>query len=239
MFGTTQGMRSGYNPLAANAANYGRDAIGAAQQRAGENLNLSADPGVQASMDAFNVQMRPQIENAMAGAGLARSGAAGRAVADAMVGAMQPAMESALQREQQSIGNEIAANQGQAGLLGQLAAQRTQQQLGALGIESQAAGQLAGIGNQFDARKQWAQQALMQAGQNQMALGGQIDTRNMNMMNQMMGIGGQFRDIAQQANQAQYQDFLRRQGLAEQSLLAPMGILQGSLGSTTSTGGGK
>lgn len=50
---------------------------------------------------------------------------------------------------------------------------------------------------------------------------------------QIFDMGGQARDYGQQANQAAYQDFLRRQGLSEEAI-NPFGGIQGLLGTMTS-----
>jgi hypothetical protein len=49
-----------------------------------------------------------------------------------------------------------------------------------------------------------------------------------------MDVGGQFRDIGQQRNNASYQDFLRQQALGEQSAFVPFGqTVPSALGSRT------
>jgi hypothetical protein len=54
----------------------------------------------------------------------------------------------------------------------------------------------------------------------------------------LMQAGGQFRDISQQGNAAEQNDFLRRQALGEQAVYAPFGgLAQGGLGSTTTQTG--
>lgn len=54
----------------------------------------------------------------------------------------------------------------------------------------------------------------------------------------LMAAGGQLRDIEQAGNQAELNDFLRRQALGEQAVYAPFGgLAQAGLGSTTSQTG--
>ena len=60
------------------------------------------------------------------------------------------------------------------------------------------------------------------------ALGGAETARMLNALNDAMQIGGVRRGVAQEPLTAEYQDFLRRQALAEQALFVPFGATAGA-----------
>lgn len=255
-YGTANSMQSGWNPVSAGAAAAG--ALG--QQNAAKRArpqDIMNDPGLMAEKEAFAQTTQPMMQNQFSLMGLGRSGGAGQAVANAWTQAAAPHVQAATQREVDRINRMTQSNFQNADLLANLANQRTQQQLGALQVGSQLAGQINEVGNTFDQRKFQAMNAANQAYQTQLAgfqpyqaamqgnlaaneawqnRGQQNFQREYDLMDRMMNYGNQFRGISQQANDAQYEDLLRRQGLSEQMLMAPMGMLQAGIGSQTSGG---
>lgn len=74
--------------------------------------------------------------------------------------------------------------------------------------------------------------------QNLMGLSNTMYGRQQGTAQNLMGAGGQLRDIGQQANQAEMNDFLRRQALGEQAVYAPFGgLAQAGMGSSTTQTG--
>ena len=212
------------------AASYGRaqGALDAAQRIASGpqavGANISTDPALQAAQAAWAQTSKPMIQDQFSMMGLGRSGGAGQALANSWTQNATPFIQDSLAREQQNIDRRIQT---------QLAA--------AQGFQNQQglAGGAQSIGDQWDARKAQALQNEMAANEQLMGRGDRVADREMQLMDAAMRYGGQFRGIADQANQAQYDDYLRRQGLAEQLLMGPMGMLQSSIGTSTNTSGGK
>lgn len=238
------------------------DRVNQAQQFAARRArpqDIWNDPALQAEQAAFKQTTMPMLQDQFSLMGLGRSGGAGQAVANAWTQAASPHLQAATQRETDRINRMTQTGLSGAEILGQtgyqmqglgantaleaanlysgLANQRTNQQLGSMGIMSQLGGQIADVGNQFDARKLQANQQLMQANQAWGDRAQQGYQREYDLMDRMMNYGNQFRGISQQANDAQYEDYLRRQGLSEQMLMAPMGMLQAGIGQSTSGGG--
>lgn len=75
----------------------------------------------------------------------------------------------------------------------------------------------------------------MQLGQLMPGLGMQEANRQANILNQAMQFGGIGRGIAQEANNALYEDFLRRQALWEDLWKVPMGQASSTFGQSTRT----
>ena len=156
-------------------------------------------------------------------------------------------------RGENPILRQIQAAQAQASGYGQLGGQTASRQLqGALGAMPQVLGQ-----EQFEMQAQQLpierqiayQQSLFPALTQGMQLPLQAASglnqvfQNQVQMGQLAGqVGALPRELQQQTNQAQLQDDLRRQGIAESMLLGPMGIFPSSIGSTisgtTNTSGG-
>lgn len=235
-FGTANAMKSGWNPVAGGAAQAGILGQQNAARRA-RPQDIMNDPALQAEKEAFQQTTQPMIQDQFSLMGLGRSGGAGQSVANAWTQAASPHIQSATQREVDRINRMTQSNFQNADLLANLAQQRTNQQLGAMGTMSQLGGQIADVGNQFDQRKLAANQQLMQANQAWGDRAQQGYQREYDLMDRAMNYGNQFRGISQQANDAQYEDLLRRQGLSEQMLMAPMGMLQAGIGTSTSGGG--
>ena len=81
-----------------------------------------------------------------------------------------------------------------------------------------------------------------QAGINPLLAAGQAERQGrLQQLSALMETGGVERGVEQQANAAEYQDFLRQQGLSEQATFQPFGaFVPSSLGTkTTQSGGGK
>lgn len=92
-----------------------------------------------------------------------------------------------------------------------------------------------GRGERSSARVADANQNMVQ---NLMGLSNTMYSRGQGTGQNLMQAGGQFRDIAQQGNEAGLNDFLRRQALGEQAVYAPFGgLASAGLGSTSSTTG--
>jgi hypothetical protein len=68
-------------------------------------------------------------------------------------------------------------------------------------------------------------------------LSGQQGQREFGAIDRGFGFGTGFRGIADEANRAIYEDFLRRQGMAERLLFAPFGGANSTIGSETEMGG--
>ena len=69
------------------------------------------------------------------------------------------------------------------------------------------------------------------------ALSGQQTGREFGATDRGFGFGTGFREVAEEGNRAIYEDFIRRQGLAERLLFAPFGQAGSSIGSRTDQGG--
>ncbi len=109
---------------------------------------------------------------------------------------------------------------------------REQQRLGNMNT---AAENELGRGERSSARVADANQNMVQ---NLMGLSNTMYGRGQSTGQNLMGAGGQLRDIGQQGNEAGLNDFLRRQALGEQAVYAPFGgLASAGLGSTSSTTG--
>jgi hypothetical protein len=229
-----QQYNNNVNPYQRDAGQKYAQAYGGAQgairagQTAARATNQGAyiqnDPALQAAQNAWAQTSKPMIQDQFSMMGLGRSGGAGQALANSWTQNSTPFIQDAIAREGADIDRRMAgqfqaanAFQNQAGLVG--------------GTQS--------IGDNLDMRKNMGIQNEIAANEALMGRGDRINQKRMDLMDRGMSYGQQFRDIAQQANDAQYDDYLRRQGLAEQLLMGPMGMLQSSVGTSTSTSGGK
>lgn len=148
--------------------------------------DIMDDPAIAQALSNFQTQTRPQIQNAMALAGLSSSNATANALSQAQGNMLMPLYQDAFAREQARIAAESGATESE------LARRERSSQAQANALAQQA-------------------QLLMGLGQQQ--------TSNLdNAIQTAMSTGATEREIRQQYGDAAYNDFLRRQGLAETSV---------------------
>lgn len=186
--------------------------------------DIQGDPAVSAALSNFSNQIQPGIQNAATRMGLGRSTAALNSITNAQGAMLSPLYESAMGRENERIGRMTQQGNFEAGLSNQRLDRMGTAAENELGRGERSAQRVADANqNQANLLMNYAQMMYgrgQQTGQN------------------LMGAGGQFRDISQQANSAEQQDFLRRQALGESAVLTPFGgLAQGGLGSTTTSSG--
>lgn len=191
------------------------------QQFAGMGVtgqSISGSPLVSAALENFNQNVLPGINNQFNNMGLGRSSAAGNAIAQAQAGMLLPIYSQLAGLENERINRMFSAGESQAN--------RSQTELDRLygGTESE----LARRERSANAQTQGQQQLF----ENMMAMQQMQNAQTAAGAEQLFGMGGQARDYAQQGNQAEYQDFLRRMGLSEEAL-NPFGGYQGLLGTVT------
>lgn len=219
-------MRTSETPRAWKVAS----GLDRARGMAAEKVNASAedianDAALQASQKAFKLTSMPMIANQMASMGLGRSTDKGKITQDAWMKNATPHIQDAIGREQARINKMTDTEMGIADRnlnLGQFIDDRQRHYLGeranAIGMKNQNIQTGMGIAGQQaqNAQQRW----------NQMK--GAIDTG--------MGVGGTIRGIEDAQYKANYDDFLRRQGLSEKALYAPFGQAGNMVGSKTTTG---
>ena len=194
----------------------------ASQRVTGETI--SNDPWVSAALSNFSQNALPEIQNRSNLMGLGRSTAALNAESNAKMQALLPLYTQAANMEQERINRMTAQGNTEAGL--------SRNDIDRLygGVESELG------------RRERSSERVSNANQNMIAnlmgLQGNLMGRQQQVGQGLFNMGGTFRDYAQQGNQAEQQDFLRRQALGEQAVYAPFGgLAQGGLGSTTSSSG--
>lgn len=200
---------------------------------------IAQDAGLQAAQEAFNLTAVPMLNNQYGAMGLGRSTNLGGAVANAWAANATPHIQAAIQRQVDDKNRIMQAEQfasQQMGNLGQLDLSR---KLGAIGAMQGAAGQFGNIAGLDTARRSAGLGFMSDAANRAMAMDQQAWNQQQGAINTAMQVGGVGRGIAQQANDAAYEDFLRRQALAEMALTAPFGQLTDTFGETVRGGGGK
>jgi hypothetical protein len=230
LLNTAERMRTsgvpGHGLIDSNMNNANRLAAKRVASSAGDIAN---DAALQASRDAFMMTTLPTIDNQTSVNGLLRSGERDKIAADAWAKNSTPHVMAAIQRDDDRINRMLSTQMGTIDDRMQMANLANQRQWQAMGAQSDAlnlknaTGQyqmnLADQMGNFGARE-WDQ------------MKGAIDTG--------MSVGGVMTGYENDAYKAAYDDYLRRQGLAEKSLYAPFGQVGNLVGSTTTqSGGGK
>jgi len=227
--------------------------------------DISNDAALNASREAFRRTVIPEVDNSTSTAGLLRSGERDKIVADAWAKNATPHITNAIQRDENRLDRMVNA-QGQVVdndlALSNLQNQRQWQALDAKqrAIAGAASNQYQGTGQELQLanlqnQRQWQAMDALRGGlgaQNQALdqylgvgdrfanLGGQQWNQMSGAIDKGMNVGGAMNDILNNQYQATYDDFLRRQGLAEKAQYAPFGQVGNMVGSTTTTrGGGK
>lgn len=237
-YGSASGLASGWNPLRGNSAGM----IGQGVNTAGQQVSANTD-GVQADLAAAKQQFMasgaPMIQDQFSLMGLGRSGGAGQSMSDAWAKIAADQFNQSMGREENRLNRLTGAQMQGADLWRGLSQDQVQQQLQGTGLMDQIAGGTQSIGSDWDQRR-IAGVGLQYQGGNQFANLGQMkqDSYN-NILDKMMGYGEQARQIAQEEHDAQYNDYLRRQGLAENAIYAPFSGVQNTVGTITETSGGK
>jgi hypothetical protein len=229
-----------------------------------DKIDFANHPALQSALDTFTKTALPGIENNMIGAGLGRSGAAANAISTGKAQIALPVMQQLIQGELTQRGQDVtqrgqdvsanvaamnAARQAQmqgASLaaqrqMAQLAAEQNlrQQDISLRGQDINAALQNAGMGLQ--GRQQDIQ--AMIAGAGGLADLGQADlNRIYQNISGGMNVGGTFRDMQNQQNEAEFNAANRPYERLMQlgGLIAPGAMDSGGTNTTTvSSGGGK
>lgn len=232
-----QMMGGELNPQASRAAE-GFESVHAQGQQGVTGDMIQHDPVLAAQEKAFNLTAKPMLNNQFGSMGLGRSGALGGAMADSWAKAATPLMQEAAAREERGIDRGInatnAASQGMASLGNQYIDQFNSGTNAALGsanaLNSQYQSQLD---KQNSAMAGMGQYAQMKGQQGQQAW-----DQSMGKMDREFGWGSQMRDQEQEGYNSSYDDFLRRQGLAEQALFAPFNMMGNTIGQKSTSGGG-
>jgi hypothetical protein len=189
----------------------------AGQQRVtGESI--TGDPMLAAQQTAFENTAKPMLNNQFGAMGLGRSGALGGAMADAWAGQAVPLMQDAAGREERAIDR-------------------------GMGADFRAAQSGLDINKGWQGyQNQWLQKKMAASGMDQnlanqrMAAGQQYFDMNTSMIDREFGMGSSFRGQEQEGFDAEYDDYLRRQGLAENALNTPFGQLGNTIGQRSSGG---
>jgi hypothetical protein len=199
---------------------------------------LGHAPATEAAQAAFSSYQVPTITNNLALAGLGNSGAVGDAIARGEAEALTPLL-------QQEATNRLAAT-GQLGNIGgnlggrSLTAAQIFSGLG-LGqgqLQLGGANLLANIGENSAARQLQALQMQSGLAGQQMSEGQVLASRVRGDTQAALEASGIPQQLAEQISTAAFNDFLRRQGLAEAATLQPVGSsLPRMIGSTTSSSG--
>lgn len=212
-----------------------QDLIGVSQRQVtGENIQGS--PSYQAAIEGFNAAILPQIQNSAAMSGLGRTTGLQQAIASSQAQYMLPVIQEELAREERGIGRELGARQFGIGTSAGLGLEQAQAQERGIARDQAARQFLAGT-QQFA-----GQQDLERYG---MALGADERSRALqydqaqNAINQRMQLGQSEQQYAQGARDRATQEYLRRQGLAEQALYQPFGSFVPSTIGQSSTSSGK
>jgi len=191
------------------------------QQFAGQGVtgeSISGSPLVSAALANFNQNVMPGIEDKFNTMGLGRSSAAGNAMAGAQAQMLTP-----IYQQMAGLENERLQRQTQQG---QFDSMQGQQEIDRL---------LNATTDETNRRERSSvaqTQGQQQLFENMMAMDQMRNAQTQSGAGQLFDMGGQARDYAQQGNQAQYQDFLRRMGLSEEAL-NPFGGFQNMLGTVT------
>lgn len=184
---------------------------------------IAKDAALVASQEAFNKTVMPQIMNNYAAMGLGRSTKAGGAAADAWAKEATPHIQEAIARQERAIDREYKGAADQAGQYLNIGSQGMEGKVAALGSLGNTTAGVAGLGAQDDARRAQAL-GLKQGTAGQLADYATSDwSARKGAIDEGMAVGGVFRGIEDARNKAAYDDFLRRQGIAEQSLFVPFG----------------
>lgn len=184
--------------------------------------NIQQHPVMQQALAAFESAQLPMLQRQMSAAGAGHSGAAGqlfqRGLAEAQLGALGQILPAALQERQQDIGAVMGIRGQDIGL--QQARQQALLEQGSQAL--QARGQdLSSVqaGMQGALGTQQAQLAQYLAG-----------------LEQAQGLGGRARSIEDARLQSEYDELMRRYGLARDVRFGPMGQLTSQVGSSVRSG---
>ena len=183
-----------------------------------DTIDFANHPALQSALDTFAKTALPGIENAMIGAGLGRSGAAGNAIATGKAQIALPVMQQLIQGELEQRGQDVT-QRGQD-VQANIAAAQAAAQAKAMGMNMQAQKYMADLAAQQTLRAQDIQlrnqdiNSLLQQGQMGLEARGQdigalqagaqgllsgagLDIDRINQaISGGMGIGGTYRDMA-------------------------------------------
>lgn len=188
-------------------------------QRQVTGANVADDPAIAQAMEVYKDQIMPEMQNQYSMMGLGRSGALGTGVAKGGAQMMLPLIQDSLAREERGIDRELGTAGNAAG--------------GYMNLGGAEAGRGFGLFDRATGR------GLNLAG-SYAGLGGASSANQNAALDRAMGYGAVGRGVEDDTNYAAYEDFLRRQGLAENALWVPFGQSQNQIGqSTTASGGGK
>jgi len=221
-----------------------------------ENIDFANHPALQSALDTFAKTSLPGIENAMIGAGLGASGAAGNAIATGKANIALPVMQQLLNLEMQNkgldvgqrgtdIGAQVSARGQDASLAGQGMAASNALQQAQLAQQTAMRGQdinaLLGQGSQALQARGQDINALLSGGQGLSSLGGMDVSRIQDAINQAASQGGNMRDIANQGFESQFMAENRPYDRMLQALgmFSPGAMAAGGTQTVTTGGGGK
>lgn len=184
--------------------------------------NIQQHPVMQQALAAFEAAQLPMLQRQMSAAGAGHSGAAGqlfqRGLAEAQLGALGQILPAALQERQQDIGAVMGIRGQDIGL------QQARQQA----LLEQGRQALQARGQDFSSVQAGMQGALgTQQAQLAQYLAG---------LEQAQGLGGRARSIEDARLQAEYDELMRRYGLARDVRFGPMGQLTSQVGSSVRSG---
>jgi len=208
--------------MARNAATGGMGAFDRAEAASRQQVtgdNIANDPALLNQQQVFKATTMPTISNQMGAMGLGRSGAAGNAMANAWAQQATPLMQDAAARQERGIDRQVQGSMG----AGQ--------------------GYMSGannLTNQWSNRNQQRNMGInaqLGAGQLGLGAGDQFYNQKMGVADRAQAWGEQERQMNQDQYNAWHDDFLRRQGLAEQALFAPFGQMANTIGQQSSGGG--
>lgn len=195
------------------------DAVRAAGTAVTGNM-IANDPALQNQQKVFEQTTMPMIANQMGSMGLGRSGAAGQAASNAWAQQATPLMQEAANRQERGIDRRVDAYQNAASTnlgRGQL-------------YNQQYNSKINQMNSAMDAENKAAQLGL--------AAGDQWQNRRLDILDRGQAWGEQNRMNEQAGYDAAQDDYLRRQGLAENALYVPFGQMANTIGQRN-TGGGK
>jgi len=224
-----------------------------------ENIDFANHPALRSALDTFAKTSLPGIENSMIGAGLGRSGAAGNAIATGKAQIALPVMQQLMNLEMQNKGLDTGQRATDIGA--QVGARGQDASLSAAGMGANAsmygsnnalraalAGQetamrgqdinalLANAGMGLESRGMDVN-ALLGAAGGLSSLGGADLQRIRDDISGAMGIGGEFRNIENAANESEF-NAANRPFERFMDFLGPIaGGAVGSGGTTTTTSG--
>jgi hypothetical protein len=226
-----------------------------------ETIDFANHPALRSALETFAKTTQPGIENAMIGAGLGRSGAAGNAIETGKAQIALPVMEQLIQGELTNKGLDVtqrgqdyqaqaAANAAAAQARAQGASLQQQKYMADLAFAEAMRGQDVSMrGQDIGLRQQDINALLAQGDQALQARGMDINAllggaqgltglgqADLDRINQAIGgsmdMGGAFRGIQNEANQSQF-NALNRPYERIMQLLSP--IAGGALGNTGTT----